>query len=272
MTKDFQISAHRIARRGLLLAAAAAPAAVAAQRGMAQSAFAGPPRTYVLIHNGFAGGWVWADVARQLRQAGHLVYAPTLTGLGERAHLAQPGVDLQTHVQDIVGVFDCEELSEVTLVASSSGAMVAAGVAERMPERIARLVYIDTMEPQDGQSWMDLMGPDVSAPLLAAAEQFGDGWRVPRNDVAPPRWVAHPLKTVTDPLTISNAEAERLPRHLVFATKRPAGWFFGLGDVIDAFVSRARDRGWDLHEIAADHLPQLSAPDALVDVLATIPA
>lgn len=256
-----------IGRRDLFLG----PAALAV--GPAARAVAGAgeaSRTYVMVHNGFAGGWIWAEVAGRLRAGGHLVHTPTLTGLGERAHLAHPDVDLATHVQDIVGVIDCEGLSGVTLVASSSGAVVAAGVAERVPERISRLVYIDTMEPADGQSWMDLMGPEVSAPLLLAAERFGDGWRVPRTDVAPPRWVPHPLKTVKDPLVVSNPAAARLPRSLILATNRPAGWFFGLGDVIDAFSLRARDRGFDMHEIASDHLPQLSAPNDLVDVLAKI--
>lgn len=270
MAEDTGTRAFAVQRRDLLIGSVSI--ALAATPPAATAQISDDIRTYVLIHNGFAGGWVWAEVARQLRQAGHLVHAPTLTGLGERAHLAHPGIDLATHVQDVVGLFDCEELSDVTLVASSSGAMVAAGLAERMPERIARLVYIDTMEPEDGQSWMDLLGPEVSAPLLTAAEQFGEGWRVPRNDVAPPRWVPHPLRTVTDALTVSNPAAAGLPRSFILATNRPAGWFFGLGEVIDAFASRARTRGWDMHEIAADHLPQLSAPGRLVEIVTALPA
>lgn len=250
--------------------ASAATRAGFAETATEQQGGSKAPRTYVLIHNGFAGGWVWAEVARQLRQSGQVVYAPTLTGLGERAHLAHPGIDLQIHIQDIIGVFDCEELVDVTLVASSSGAMAAAGVAERIPERVARLVYIDTVEPQNGQSWVNIMGPRVAAPLLAAAAQFGEGWRIPRTDVAPPRWVAQPLRTVTDPLRIANPAAQRLQRSLILSRNRPDGWFFGLGDVIDAFASRAHDRGWDIHEIASDHLPQLSAPDLLVQVLSAL--
>lgn len=270
MAEDTGSGDFAIRRRDLLMGGVSIALAATSTTATAQAN--DHLRSFVLIHNGFAGGWVWAEVARQLRLAGHLVHAPTLTGLGERAHLAHPGIDLATHVQDIAGVFDCEELTGVTLVASSSGAVVAAGLAERMPDRISRLVYIDTMEPDDGQSWMDLMGPEVSAPLLDAAEQFGDGWRVPRNDVAPPRWAPHPLRTVTDPLTVSDPAAAALPRSLIVATNRPAGWFFGLGDVIDAFASRARTRGWDMHQIAADHLPQLSAPDSLVEILRALPA
>lgn len=244
--------------------AAASDSAVSAARG-------GGDRVFVLVHNGFAGGWVWSKTALSMRAAGHVVFTPTLTGLGERAHLAHPGVDLQTHVQDVVAVFDCEELAKVVLVASSSSAMVAAGVAERIPERIARIVYIDTIEPLDGQSWMDLMGPRVSAPLRAAAERFGDGWRVPRSDVSPPRWVAHPLKTVTDPLAVRNPAAARLPRSYVHATKKPVDWFFGLGGMIDAYAAQVPEKGWDMHRIASDHLPQLSAPARLAEILSSLP-
>jgi pimeloyl-ACP methyl ester carboxylesterase len=253
-------------RRAMVSIAAGAGATGLSGAAVAQEA----GRTYVLVHNGFAGGWVWADVAADLRSAGHTVHAPTLTGLGERAHLATPEVDLDTHVQDIVGVFDCEEISDVILVGSSSSAMVIAGVAERIPEKIGRLVYVDTIEPKDGQSWVDLMTPAVSAPLLEVAEKFGEGWRVPRNDVPPPRWVAHPLKTVTQPLKVSNPDAAQLPRSYVHATAKPEGWFFGLGEVIDAYAAEVRASGADFHEIDSDHLPQLSKPREFAAILTTI--
>lgn len=258
-------SGARIRRRRLMTGLGMLTLAGMSQGAAAETIDTG--RTFVLIHNGFAGGWVWADVARDLRSAGHRVFAPTLTGLGERAHLATPEVGLDTHIQDILGVFECEELSDVIVVASSSSSMVAAGVAERIPEAMTRLVYIDTIEPADGQSWVDLMTPAVAAPLLAAAKEFGDGWRVPRRDVEPPRWVAHPLRSVTDPLKVANSAAALIPRSYVHATAKPEGWFFGLGAVIDAFAGTVRTRGWDIHEIASDHLPQLSAPRALAAIL-----
>jgi pimeloyl-ACP methyl ester carboxylesterase len=205
-----------------------------------------------------------------LRRAGHQLHAPTLTGLGERVHLARPEVDLSTHIQDIVGVIECEALSDVVLVGSSSSAMVIAGVAERMPERIARLVYIDTIEPRDGQSWFDAITAAVAAPLQAIADKHGQGWRVPRSDVQPPRWVAHPLRTVTQPLARSDDRAARIPRSYVHATDKPKGWFFGFGDVIDAFATKVRAEGWDYHAIASDHLPQLSQPKALAAILSAL--
>jgi len=222
----------------------------------------------LLVHCGFAGGWTWRAVADRLAAAGHRIAAPTLTGLGERAHLARPETDLQTHVQDLVGTIDCEALDDVTIVASSSGAMAATGAADRRLDRVARLVYIDTLVPRPGQSWMDLLGPAVAAPLLDAAQRHGDGWRVPRSDVAPPRWVPQPLATVTQPLALSQPDAvASLPHHYIHCTARPPGWFFGLGEVIDAQAARARAAGWDCHTLPSDHLPMLSAPQALAELL-----
>lgn len=228
---------------------------------------------FLLVHCGFAGGWTWRAVADRLQAAGHVVHAPTLTGLGERAHLARPETDLDTHVQDLLGVAACEEAGELSVVASSSGAMAATGFADRWAGRpdggIRRLVYVDTLVPNDGQSWLDLVGPEVRAVILDLAQRFGDGWRVPRSDVAPPRWVPQPLHTVDRPLRLDGA-AERLERHFVHCTARPPGWFFGLGPVIDAQAERCRAAGWPVHELPSDHLPMLSQPDALAALLLAI--
>jgi pimeloyl-ACP methyl ester carboxylesterase len=96
--------------------------------------------TVALVPGITAGGWVWAQVAPRLREAGHVVYTPTLTGLGERVHLASPEVDLETHIADIVNVLEFEELTDVVLVGHSYGGMVITGVADRVPDRLARLV------------------------------------------------------------------------------------------------------------------------------------
>jgi len=223
--------------------------------------------TFVLVHNGFAGAWVWRAVERRLREVGHEVHAPTLTGLGERAHLAHPGIDLDTHIADVLGAFACEELTDAILVGSSSSGVVVAGVADRIPRAIRRLVFLDTPVPKDGQSWVDIMGPEVAAPLLEAARLHGEGWRVPRSDVEPPRWVPHPLGAVTQPLRLVSAEGAALPRTLVHCTGRPADWFFGLGGVIDRAAAEAPAEGIDVRTLASDHLPQLSRPDELARLL-----
>jgi len=106
--------------------------------------------TFVLVHGAWHGGWCWKRVAALLRQAGHEVFAPTLTGLGERAHLMSNAIDLHTHIRDILGVLQWEELADVVLCGHSYGGMVISGVADRVPEKLRSLVYLDAFVPDNG--------------------------------------------------------------------------------------------------------------------------
>lgn len=225
--------------------------------------------TYVLVHNGFAGAWVWRQVEGFLRQNGHEVHSPTLTGLGERQHLANPDVDLTTHIADVLGTIRCEELTNVILVGSSPSSTVIAGLAELIPDRIKVLVFVDAPIPKDGQSWFDIIGTEVSAKLLEAAQLHGNGWRVPRTDVQPPRWVPHPLASVTQKLRLVNPAAARISRTMIHCTERPPDWFFGLGGVIDQAAEDLRHSGGKVISLEADHLPQLSQPSKLARLLAS---
>src|SRR5258705_1716413 len=116
--------------------------------------------TYVLVHGAWHGGWCWKRVAPALRAAGHEVYTPTLTGLGERAHLANPAIDLATHISDVVNLLEAEELNEVVLLGHSYGGMVVTGVADRAPARLRRVIYLDAFLPEDGKSLLDYLHPD----------------------------------------------------------------------------------------------------------------
>jgi pimeloyl-ACP methyl ester carboxylesterase len=119
--------------------------------------------TFVLVHGGGHGGWCYAKVAPRLRQAGHEVYTPTLTGLGERSHLMGSHVDLDLHVRDVVAVLHYEDLHDVILVGHSYGGMVITGVADRAADRIGRIVYLDAANPVHGQSLVDVAGPVIEA-------------------------------------------------------------------------------------------------------------
>ena len=142
--------------------------------------------TFVLVHPAWFGGWCWRKVSPVLRARGHEVFAPTLTGLGERAHLASQKVGLEMHVEDVANVLEYEDLRQVILVGNSSGGMVITGVADRMPERIAHLVYLDAFVPEDGQSMLDII-PAERRPLMEAlVQKEGSGWLLPR--FAPPPW------------------------------------------------------------------------------------
>jgi pimeloyl-ACP methyl ester carboxylesterase len=112
--------------------------------------------TFVLVHGSCHGGWCWKKVTPLLRKYGHDVYFPTLTGLGERSHLVSKDIDLYTHIRDVTQVLECEDLNEVILVGHSYGGLVIGGVAERIPERIKRLVYLDAYIPQDNKSAFDI--------------------------------------------------------------------------------------------------------------------
>lgn len=141
--------------------------------------------TFVLVHPAWFGGWCWKKVVPALRSAGHTVYTPTLTGLGERAHLASPGVSLSTHVDDVVSTLVFEDLEAVTLVGSSSGGTVITAVADRVPKRVERTVYLDAFVPADGQSTSDLVAPDRWATMEQLVSAEGDGWLLPRFSPAP---------------------------------------------------------------------------------------
>ena len=129
--------------------------------------------SYVLVHGGGHGGWCYQRVARLLRSAGHEVYAPTMTGVGERAHLLSGSVDLDMHIRDIVAVVEFEDLHDIILVGHSYGGMVITGVADRIADRIGRLVYLDAANPVNGQSLVDVAGPVIEA--VRPAGEIVDG-------------------------------------------------------------------------------------------------
>ena len=175
--------------------------------------------TFVLVHGGWADGWQWREVASLLCAAGHEVFTPTLTGLGERVHLASPEVGLDTHIQDILMVLAYEELRDVILVGYSYSGMVITGVAEHAPERLAHLVYLDAYVPHDGESLLAMLGPDAAAFIEQAAQAHGDGWRIPHDPPDAPRRTPHPLKTGQQPVSLTNPAAAALPRTFIYCTQ-----------------------------------------------------
>src|SRR4051794_24598156 len=133
--------------------------------------------TFVLVHGSWHGGWCWERLTPLLEAAGHVVYTPTLTGLGERADEATPDVGLMTHVQEIAALFESKDLRDVVLVGHSYAGMVITGVADAVDERIATLVYLDACVPQDGQGVMDILPGTRN--FINMANITGDGWLVP---------------------------------------------------------------------------------------------
>jgi pimeloyl-ACP methyl ester carboxylesterase len=140
--------------------------------------------TYVLVPGAWLGGWAWQDVAARLRADGHEVYPVTLTGLGERSHLARPEIDLDTHITDVVNTMAWNDLTNVILAGHSYAGTVVTGVADRVPERIAELVYVDSAPLADGMAMIDLYPSEALAEVQRTVDTSGEGWRLPFPGIA----------------------------------------------------------------------------------------
>jgi pimeloyl-ACP methyl ester carboxylesterase len=207
-----------------------------------------------------------------LSHLGHELFTPTYTGIGERIHLATPEVGLETHIADILGVLEFEDLRDVVLIGHSYGGMVATAVADREPERLAGLVYLDAFVPRHGQALFDLHPEPVRAAMREAARTLGDGWRVPPNPLPPdtseadvawitPRRVMQPIKTFEQPVRLSGAGG-RLPKTYIYCMRT------GPVDIFRPFAQGARSQpGWRYLEIDASHSPHVTAPEELASLL-----
>jgi pimeloyl-ACP methyl ester carboxylesterase len=229
---------------------------------------------YVLVHGSFSGGFQWREVAIRLRAAGHEVYTPTLTGLGERSHLAQPEIDLDTHIQDIVNVLIFEELHDVILTGHSYGGMVISGVAELIPERLAHLVYLDAFVPHDGDSAWTLAANAVPPAALESIEQMvkttGAGWRWPAPAKSSdgrdsPKDRPQPIKTMRQPLRIANPATVRLPRTFIYCTNNLPDW--SARPITAMMAERARADGMRYLELPTSHALMETMPDEVTAIL-----
>jgi pimeloyl-ACP methyl ester carboxylesterase len=229
--------------------------------------------TFLVCHGAWSAGWAWKKLYPLMAAGGHRLVTPTYTGLGEREHLANPSIDLETHIQDILNVIRYEDLRDVVLIGHSYGGMAATGVADRARDRIIRLIYIDAFVPDDGQSLLDLNEP--ARARMQELAKTGDGWRVPPNPTpsdTPPadlewlteRRVDMPIKCFETKLRLHGGELT-LPRSYIYATRiTPA-------DTFGPFAKRARSApGWRYYEIDASHSPNVTAPDALMASLQKI--
>lgn len=217
--------------------------------------------TIVIVHGWWSGGWYFQTIARRLRAAGHEVYTPTVTGVGERVHLASPSIGLETHVQDIVNVLEFEDLREVVLVGYSYGGMIVTPVADRIPERVGRVVYLDAFLPRDGESLADLM-PELTLQMEQLALESGDGWRVPR-DPPHPRKTPQPITPFRDPVTLRNAAAQAIPRTYVLFSANT----FPHAPVMARMAARAAESGWQVIDLPWDHIAPETEDAALAELL-----
>lgn len=232
--------------------------------------------TFVLVHGGWCGGWWMSRLARALRHRGAEAFAPTLTGLGEREHLARPEVGLKAHIQDVLAVLHYEDLRDVVLVGHSYGGAVVTGVADHARNRIQRLIYFDAFILRDGQSLADVCPPGMTEALTELAQREGNGWRVPspftmeQFGVTSPEdimWnerglVMQPLKTLVEPITLQTSPLP-FPVSYIHCTERSMGLF-------DQFAARAQADGWGYHEVPLTHAAPAVAADQCAELLMEI--
>jgi pimeloyl-ACP methyl ester carboxylesterase len=249
----------QLSRRQLIAGAAG----LAGASGLAETAAArtaAKPATFVLVHGAWHGGWCWRGVADRLSARGHYVVAPTLSGVGERAHLASDAINLTTQINDVIGEIRWKDLDRVVLVGHSYGGMVITGVAEQLHERIAALVYLDAFLPTDGQSAGDVLGGATWTERLVppiSATAFG----VNAHDRA---WVdakmtPHPVGCFTEKLKVSGAYQQVAKKLYV----RASGF---ANPAFDSALARCRaDQRWQTrvmncgHDIMVDQPAELSA-------------
>ncbi|SEL80209.1 Alpha/beta hydrolase family protein [Roseateles sp. YR242] len=224
----------------------------------------------VLVHGAWGGAWVWQRVLAPLRAAGHRVFTVSLSGTGERAHQPQDGITLQTHIDDVLAVIDCEELQRVVLVGHSYSGMVITGVADQRRDRIAQLVYLDAVVPLPGECWSSGHTEETQAQRRAMIREHGhlppsppQGMGLNEADFA---WVERrqrpqPGGVYDSPLQFDAQAWATLPRCFIDCN-RPA--------LLTIAASRKRVReqaGWVLHEIPTGHDGMISAAPALLDIL-----
>jgi pimeloyl-ACP methyl ester carboxylesterase len=234
-----------------------------------------PSKTFILIHGAWHGGWAWVRVADRLRARGHRVFTPTLTGLGERAHLLHPGINLSLHIADVLGLIKYERLTEFVLVGHSYGGCVISGVAEAVPQilpnAIRSLVFLDAFVPDNGDATVDLVQPAVQEIIQAAVERGettvpvrdAAAFRVNESDRA---WVdslagPQPIGTFTEKIRLTGAR-ERVPKKTYIRASGYPNVSFE-----KAYARAKANASWRTYEVPCGHDVMIDAPDRLTDIL-----
>ncbi len=224
--------------------------------------------TYVLVHGAWRGGWIWKRVRRELQAHGHEVFTPTLTGVGERSHLLTPQVNLETHIADVINLIRWEELTGVVLCGHSYGGCVVTGVADRIPEKVRALVYVDAFVPENGQSLHDALSPEARNEQIEAARKFGDGWKTPPippevfnvnardRDWLERKSAMQPLACFQQPLRLTGAINRIEHVTYILAT----GWS---PSPFPQLYDKAKAKGWKTLAMPCGHDVMLDKPEEL---------
>src|SRR6185437_9812208 len=232
---------------------------------------------FLLVHGTWGGGWQWREVAERIRANGHLVFTPTLTGLGEREHLVSRQTNLNTHIQDIAAVISCERLNDVVLVGTSYGGLVISGVADRMLQHVEALIYLNAALPTNGKCMLDTVSEERRNTVQKLADAEGDGYRVPSSLVLDTgiedegsrreflgRLSPHPLPSLLQPIHLTGKYNQVARKAYVLATRKVSHHFQ------DYYDWAKQESDWTAHEIASHHYPMITAPNLTSDLLMEI--
>lgn len=225
----------------------------------------------VLVQGAWGSSASWTPVADILRGMGHQVFVPSLTGLGERTHLFSGSINLDTHIGDVLGLIEAEGLEEFDLVGHSYGGMVITGVADRFASRIRSLTYLDAFLPSDGQSALDLLGPEVALANLAAAGDLG-GFAVPppaRHAIRVPEHLRHymtsrsphPVATMIQKIRLTGAYKDIKKRLYVSAHIDQSKIFSGI------YARVSADPSWQSMTVESGHMLQLEMPEEVARII-----
>lgn len=215
--------------------------------------------TYVLIPGACHGAWCFDDLAAALRANGHQVVAITLTGIAERSHLLHGGVNLETHIQDVLAELSTRSVDEVVLVGHSYGGMVITAVGDRIPERVDALVFLDAVVPLDGESCWDIVN-DEQRRWYVGVDHTGYG--VPPMPFFDPRATAHPLASFLQPLDLAGDLNRFRRRDFVYALQWP-----GESPLRPSYERVKDDPRWHVHELDGAHNLMRDNPDDLLHIL-----
>lgn len=279
-------------RRAALLGAAAGVTFGLARHPLTVAVAKDTPATFVLVPGAWAGAWIWRDVSELLRGAGHHVYAITTTGMGDRVHLADPAINLDTHITDVVNTIKFEELHDVLLVGWSYSGMIITGVADRIPDRLAQVIYLDADVPVNGESGYDTerysaearaadvaSGIEARLPGFFTFEPYREWIEAMVPDPAHQEWLfthftPQSLATYRQPIRLgikdleSNPAADTLPRAFIFCTEGK-----GTPDVDAGARTANRVRSnpaWTYRELAETHFAPINNPEATVQALVSL--
>jgi pimeloyl-ACP methyl ester carboxylesterase len=230
--------------------------------------------TYVLVHGAWRGSWIWKRVRRLLQAQGHEVFTPTLTGVADRSHLSSPSVNLDTHITDVVNLIRWEELSDVILCGHSYGGCVVSGVADRVPDQIGALIYLDAFVLEDGQCLNDMIPQDVRGERIARAKEVGEGWKLPPISAEEFNVNSKDRDWVNRQSTMQSLACFEQPLSLTGALNQIKNVTYILASnwspsPFPQFYEKAKTRGWKTSTLECGHDVMLERPEELAEQLLT---